>query len=165
MGSQKRRVRHDLVTEQQQQKLTCIIGMEFIFSLPFLFLKDFLMWTIFKVLIEFLQYCSCLMLWFFGCEACRILAPQPGIELAPPALECKVLTTGLRGSPFHYWRCPTCSAHGLSWWFPLFTWSPWLNRYYSWVFASKEKNILLGICMFVRVLVFKGLPEDLESLD
>jgi len=39
------------------------------------------------------------MLWFFGCEACRILAPHPGIELAPPALEGKVLTTGLQGSP------------------------------------------------------------------
>ena len=24
---------------------------------------------------------------FFGCEACGILAPQPGIEPAPPALE------------------------------------------------------------------------------
>ena len=24
---------------------------------------------------------------FFGLEACRILAPRPGIQLAPPALE------------------------------------------------------------------------------
>ena len=35
----------------------------------------------------------------FGCKACRILAPWPGIKLAPPALEVKVLTTGSQGSP------------------------------------------------------------------
>ena len=34
------------------------------------------------------------MFWFFGPEACGILAPQPGIEPAPPALEGEVLTTG-----------------------------------------------------------------------
>ena len=36
---------------------------------------------------------------FFGREAHRILAPRPGIEPAPPALEGKVLTTGPQGSP------------------------------------------------------------------
>ena len=41
------------------------------------------------------------MLWFgfFGHEACGILAPRPGIEPIPPALEGKVLATGLLGSP------------------------------------------------------------------
>ena len=34
------------------------------------------------------------MFWFFGHEACGILAPRPGIEPAPPALEGEVLTTG-----------------------------------------------------------------------
>ena len=34
---------------------------------------------------------------FFGHEACGVLAPQPGIEPAPPALEGEVLTTGLPG--------------------------------------------------------------------
>ena len=34
------------------------------------------------------------MFWFFGREACGILAPRPGIEPAPPALEGEVLTTG-----------------------------------------------------------------------
>ena len=29
---------------------------------------------------------------FFDLEACGILAPQPGIQPAPPALEGKVLT-------------------------------------------------------------------------
>ena len=37
------------------------------------------------------------MFWFFGHEAYEILAPQPGIEPALPALEGKVLTTGLPG--------------------------------------------------------------------
>ena len=37
------------------------------------------------------------MFWFFGRKACGILAPRPGIEPAPPALEGEVLTTGLPG--------------------------------------------------------------------
>ena len=37
------------------------------------------------------------MFWFFGREACGILAPRPGIELAPPALEGEDLTTGPSG--------------------------------------------------------------------
>ena len=37
------------------------------------------------------------MVWFFGHKACGILSPWPGIELAPPALEGKVLTTGPPG--------------------------------------------------------------------
>ena len=50
------------------------------------------MWTI--VFIEFFYNIACFMFWFFGPKACGILAPQPGIELAPSALEGKVLTTG-----------------------------------------------------------------------
>ena len=37
------------------------------------------------------------MFWFFGCKACGILAPWPGIEHTPLALEGEVLTTGLPG--------------------------------------------------------------------
>ena len=37
------------------------------------------------------------MFYFFGLEACGILASWPGIEPAPPALEGKVLTTELPG--------------------------------------------------------------------
>ena len=51
------------------------------------------MWTILKVFIEFLQYCFCFMFQVFGHEACGILASQPGIENAPPALGGEVLTT------------------------------------------------------------------------
>ena len=41
------------------------------------------------------------MFWFFGHEACGILAPRPGIEPAPPALEGEVLTTGPAGKSLH----------------------------------------------------------------
>ena len=37
------------------------------------------------------------MFWFSGPEACGILAPWPGIEPAPPALEGEVLTNGPPG--------------------------------------------------------------------
>ena len=37
------------------------------------------------------------MFWVFGPKACGILAPIPGIEPSPPALEGDVLTTGLPG--------------------------------------------------------------------
>ena len=33
------------------------------------------------------------MFWFFGHEACAILAPQPGIEPTPPAVQ---------GKPYHW---------------------------------------------------------------
>ena len=48
------------------------------------------MWTILKVFIKFVTILF--LLWFFGHEACGILAPQPGIEPLSPALEGKVLT-------------------------------------------------------------------------
>ena len=37
------------------------------------------------------------MFWFFGHEACGILAFQPGIEPTPPTLKGEVLTTGPPG--------------------------------------------------------------------
>ena len=54
------------------------------------------MWIIFKVFIEFVTilflfhafgFCFCF-------KACGILAPQPGIKPASPALEDEVLTNG-----------------------------------------------------------------------
>ena len=47
------------------------------------------MWTIFKSLLNLLQYCFC-----FGSDACGILAPLPGIQPIPPALEVK----------FNHWK-------------------------------------------------------------
>ena len=37
------------------------------------------------------------MCYFIGCKACGILAPQPGIEPSPLALEGEFLTTGPPG--------------------------------------------------------------------
>ena len=37
------------------------------------------------------------MFWFFGYEACGILASQPGIKPTPPALEGEVLISGPQG--------------------------------------------------------------------
>ena len=37
------------------------------------------------------------MFWFFGHEACGILAPRPRIEPTASALEGEVLTTGQTG--------------------------------------------------------------------
>ena len=53
------------------------------------------MWTILKVFIEFVTILLLLYVffWFVGHEACGILAPQPGIEPGPLALEGEVLTT------------------------------------------------------------------------
>ena len=52
----------------------------------FNFLNIYLMCTMFfeKSLLNLLQYCICFMFWGFGCKACGILAPWPGIEPAPP---------------------------------------------------------------------------------
>ena len=54
------------------------------------------MWTIFKVF-EFVTVLLLFLFWFFGHEACGILAPQPGTDPAPPALEGEVPTTGPPG--------------------------------------------------------------------
>ena len=47
------------------------------------------------------------MFWFFGHEACGILAPRTGIELAPPALEGEILTTGPPGKSQRLFFCST----------------------------------------------------------
>ena len=61
-------------------------------------LRFFLIWTIFKVFIEFVTIL--LLLYFFGFlgpKARGILALPPGIEPTPPASEGEVLTIGLPG--------------------------------------------------------------------
>ena len=57
----------------------------------------FLMWTIFKVFIEYVTTMPLFMFWFFGLESCGISFLRSGIEPAPPALEGQVLTTGPPG--------------------------------------------------------------------
>ena len=47
--------------------------------------KDFFLGVpVLKSLLTVLQYCFCFVFWFFGHEAGGIIAPQPGIEPAPP---------------------------------------------------------------------------------
>ena len=41
------------------------------------------------------------MFWVFGCEACGILATQPGFELAPLTSEGEVLTAGPPGKSLY----------------------------------------------------------------
>ena len=53
----------------------------------------FRVWTFLKSLLNLLQH-RFFYVWVFSLEACGILAPQPGIEPATPALEGGVLTTG-----------------------------------------------------------------------
>ena len=42
------------------------------------------------------------MFWILGHEARGILAPRPGIEPKPPALESEVLTTGRPGKSYEF---------------------------------------------------------------
>ena len=83
-----------------------------------LFFKTFLMWVIFKVFIEFSYGIAPIILykyiyWFYADEACGILAPQPGIESTPSALEGNVLTTGLSEKSLKGGICkPQCKSQG-----------------------------------------------------
>ena len=55
---------------------------------------SFLMWTILKVLMNWLRCWFCFVFWFLGLEAVRNLASQSGIKPTTPALEGEFLTTG-----------------------------------------------------------------------
>ena len=56
-----------------------------------------LIWIIFKVFVEFVQYC--LMFWLFGCKACGMLNPQQGLNLYPLRWTVKPLPLDCQGSP------------------------------------------------------------------
>lgn len=52
------------------------------------------MWTVFEIFVEFcFHIASVSCFWYFGHEACGILAPRPGIEPTLPALKGKISTT------------------------------------------------------------------------
>ena len=64
----------------------------------FFLIKKFFSWCrplFLKSLWTLLQFCFCFMFLCFCCEAFGILARGPGMEPTAPALEGKVLTTGL----------------------------------------------------------------------
>ena len=63
--------------------------------------KIFLYGPFLKSLLNLL-HCFCFTFCFFSWDACGILGPWPGIEPTPPALEGKVLTTGLPGKSQHF---------------------------------------------------------------
>ena len=67
----------------------------------FSFLDVFLMWTIFKVFIEFVSILLLFHIFIFGCKACGILAPGQGIEPISPTLEGGFLTTGPPGKSLY----------------------------------------------------------------
>ena len=68
-----------------------------------MFVLIFLMWTIFKVFIEFATILLLFYVFvFLGHEACGILAPQPGIKPVPPTLEGEVLTTRMLGNSHQF---------------------------------------------------------------
>ena len=74
------------------------------------FFFNFLCGPFLKSLLNLLQYCFYFMFWLFGHQACGILAPRPGIEPSPPALEGEVLTTGPPGkSPASHSYAGQCS--------------------------------------------------------
>ena len=80
----------------------------------------FFMWTILKSLMNLWQYNFCFVFWFLGQEACGVLAPWPGIEPSPLALEEEVLTTGLHErnpsndfSAHAYWSSNEGKSHAL----------------------------------------------------
>ena len=58
--------------------------------------------SFFKVFIGFVEIWILFYVFgFFGCEACGISAPQPGIKPAPLVLEVQSLTTEVHhGSPY-----------------------------------------------------------------
>ena len=71
-----------------------------------LFLKIFFWCGLFKSLYWICySIASVLCFGFFGCMACGILVPQPGIKLASPALEGRVSTTGMMGKSFLFEYC------------------------------------------------------------
>ena len=84
------------------------LRLEMVIYIFLFFFKDFFWCGPFlKSLLNLLQYCFCFKFWFFGYEACGILAPPSGIEPAPPAQEGEVLTTGLPGkSPSIFFSLP-----------------------------------------------------------
>ena len=54
------------------------------------------------------------MFWYFGCKACGLLVPQPGIEPLALALGGRVLTTGQpERSPIHFLKASSPKYHDL----------------------------------------------------
>ena len=95
-------------------------------------------WLFFNVFIEFVTiFFPFSILVSFGCHACRILAPQPGIKPTSPALEGKALSTGSQGSP-HVLALTRFSSSL----FGLILWSLWFysNHHTDWIKQTEMRN-------------------------
>ena len=95
------------VAKRQREEANSWLSLSFFFFKEgkswLFFFKDFLMWTIFKVFIQFVTILLIFMLWFYGHKACGILAAWSGSKPLPPVLEGKVLTTGPPGKSLFSW--------------------------------------------------------------
>ena len=94
-------------TEHSLNRLSCLLCSPALAVLNLLHVCDYrtdhcsflkLFFNMSHLTIYFIELVTILVL-FFGLEACRILAPCSGIGPTIPALEGKVLTTGLLGKP------------------------------------------------------------------
>ena len=107
-----------------------------------------LMWTIFKVFIEFVTILLLFYVWFFGYEACRILGPGPGIA----ALKGEVLTTGPPGKSL---------LQPLDHLFPLSLWNASLSQEYS---LSRCLHLLLSDGRFLMISICTVYPFSCSIL-
>ena len=97
------------------------------------------------------------MFWFFGREACGILAPWPRIEPAPTALEGEVLTTGPPGKSLNEYLLNTTYGGGWFlyliessplWIFTTTSWSRYVYIYFTNEFMYVRAEILIQISIF-----------------
>ena len=106
------------------------LGCSFIFKRKHLF-KNFLMWTIFEVFIGFcynIPSVSCF--WYFGHQACGILAPQPGIKSTKPCIRRWSLNPWTtREDP---WAVLTCFGQQI-----------WLKKWHSSSESRAERSCIL----------------------
>ena len=116
------------------------------------------MWTILNL--SWISYnIACflknLRFWFFGCEAHGILAPQPGIEPTPSALEGEVLNTGPPGKSHE--RSPLLKEiSSPSWGRVHDTVNRLLQTYFP---VAKEGPPVLQKCTALTFLFFPLLPS------
>ena len=101
------------------------------------------MWTIFNVSTEFVMTLLLFyfFFWFFDHKVCRILVPQPGIELALPALEGEILTSGPLGKSLHCFL----KFVPLTIFYPPFQMALPTLLCYSWVWKRMFTSIILKL--------------------
>ena len=71
---------------------------------PYVLFVVFFFWygPFLKPLLNVLKYCFSFMFWCFGQETWSVLAPWPGIEPIPPAVEGEILSSGPPGKSVYY---------------------------------------------------------------